>query len=147
MARFALNLVCCLVLLSFACSRPPQPLQDLGGHEDLSAYMLTLVRGQRDGDILDAHASYSDGPSALMVDLRFTIGSPTQLSSGRWKWSRKGHLSTGSVAARSVMFLGGQNGPPSLGGLYDLLDSAGVPAYRIFIPTTELEVRAPAAPR
>ena len=57
-----------------------------------------------------------------------------------------GHLSGGNVAARSVMFLGGQNGPPSIGGSYDLLDTHGVERYRIYIPTTELETRVPKLP-
>jgi hypothetical protein len=119
----------------------------LSGHENLSAYTLNLVRGHRDGDVLDAHAGFSDGMASLILDLRFTVGSPTTLRSGRWNWARNGHLSGGSVAARSVMFLGGQNGPPSIGGSFDLLDSSGAAAYRVSIPTTELEVRAPGEAR
>ncbi len=45
----------------------------------------------------------------------------------------------GTVAERSVMFLGGQDGPPSIGGRYDLLGPTGAAAYRITIPTTELK--------
>lgn len=102
----------------------------------------------RDGDLLTAHLGYSNGPESLIVDLRFTIGSPTTLRSGRWTWARTGQFPTsGSVAARSIMFLGGQNDPPSIGGTYDLLDSNGTAAYRIFIPTSELAARVPGAPR
>jgi hypothetical protein len=36
------------------------------------------------------------------------------------------------------MFLGGQDGPPSIGGRFDLRDDAGAAMYRISIPTTEL---------
>lgn len=135
-----------MLLLCAACQKPPKPVQDLHGQEDVSGYTLTLVRGQRDGDRLDAHADFSDGPSSLMVDLHFTVGSPTTLRSGRWKWSRHGHLTTGSVAAQSVMFLGGQNGPPSIVGTFDLVDSNGVAGYRVTIPTTALETRAPTVP-
>ena len=79
--------------------------------------------------------------------LRFKIDTSAQLQSGRWRWVSGGHIQkSGSVAARSVMFLGGQNGPPSIGGAYDLLDANGVAAYRIAIPTTELESRVPTAP-
>jgi hypothetical protein len=41
--------------------------------------------------------------------------------------------------------LGGQDGPPSIGGSYDLLDSASVAQYRITIPTTGLEAKLPTA--
>jgi hypothetical protein len=120
---------------------------DLSGRENLSAYSLTIVRGHRDGDLLTAQAGFSDGASSVLVDLRFTIDTSAQLQSGRWRLVREGHIKKiGSVAARSIMFLGGQNGPPSIGGTYDLLDASGVAAYRIAIPTTELESRVPTAP-
>ena len=75
--------------------------------------------------------------------MTFTIGAPTKLKSGRWQWARKDGLTSGLVTERSVMFLGGQDGPPSIGGRFDLLDSAGVPTYRITIRTTELKVKLP----
>ncbi|MEO8050821.1 MAG: hypothetical protein ABI833_10430 [Acidobacteriota bacterium] len=108
---------------------------------NLSAYSLTQVRGTRDGDRLDAEAKFGDGSSILTVKMRFNIGSPTKLNSGKWQWTRDGRLMSGTVAERSVMFLGGQDGPPSIGGRFDLLDQAGVSEYRITIPTTELKVK------
>ena len=132
-------LPCCVIVFLAACARPPRaPIEDLSGRENLSAYTLGQVRGTRVGDRLDAEATFSDGSSTLTVDLRFTIGAPTKLESGRWQWSRDGRLVSGTVAERSVMFLGGQDGPPSLGGRFDLLEPTGAGAYRITIPTTEL---------
>jgi hypothetical protein len=46
---------------------------------------------------------------------------------------------TGTVAARSITFLGGQDGPPSIGGSFDLLDPEGVARYRINIPISQLK--------
>jgi hypothetical protein len=43
------------------------------------------------------------------------------------------------LAARSVTFLGGQDGPPSVGGSFDLLDAARMPVYRVNLPVTELK--------
>jgi hypothetical protein len=40
-----------------------------------------------------------------------------------------------------VMFLGGQDGPPSIGGTYDLLDQDGAPRYRVNFPVTALPER------
>jgi hypothetical protein len=41
------------------------------------------------------------------------------------------------------MFLGGQDGPPSIGGRFDLLDPTGAAEYRITVPTTELKIKLP----
>jgi hypothetical protein len=113
-------------------------VEDLNRRENLSSYMLAQVRGTRVGDRLDAEATFGDRSSTLTVDMRFAIGAPTKLESGRWQWTRDGSLMSGTVTERSVMFLGGQDGPPSLGGRFDLRDSTGAAAYRITIPTTEL---------
>jgi len=56
---------------------------------------------------------------------------------------RGSDVTAGSVAERSVMFLGGQDGPPSIGGRFDLVDPTGVAQYRITISTTELKVKLP----
>lgn len=132
-----------LILLASCARHPTPPLEDLHGRENLSSYALEQVRGTRDGDRLDAEAKFGDGSSALTVHLHFAIGAPTTLESGRWEWTRHGSLATGSVAERSVMFLGGQDGPPSFGGRFDLLDATGSAEYRITVPTTELKNKLP----
>ena len=132
----------CVIALLASCARSPQPpVEDLRGHENLSAFALQELRGTRDGDRLNAQAKFADGSSTLTVTMHFAIGSPTKLDSGQWQWIRNGVPASGSVAERSVMFLGGQDGPPSLGGRFDLLDLAGMAAYRITIPTSELKIK------
>lgn len=134
----------CVLLLVASCVRPPKPpVEDLSGRENLSSFTLRQVRGTRDGDRLDADAEFADASSTLTVEMRFRIGSPTTLQAGRWRWTREGRITGGTVAERSVMFLGGQDGPPSVGGRFDLLDTAGVARYRITIPTTELKTKLP----
>jgi hypothetical protein len=141
-ARWLCGAFYCVAILMASCSRPPQPpLADVAGREDLYAFKLEQVRGTRDGDRLDAQARFGDGSSTLTVNLHFAVGSPTTLTAGEWSWTRNGKMTTGSVEPRSVMFLGGQDGPPSVGGKYDLLDSAGRAVYRVSIPTTELRER------
>ena len=136
-------LPCCVIFMA-ACARPPRPLvEDLSGRENLSSYSLGQVRGTRIGDRLDADATFGDGSSTLTVDMRFAIGAPTKLESGRWQWTRDGRRMSGTVTERSVMFLGGQDGPPSIGGRFDLRDGTGAAAYRITIPTTELKTKLP----
>ena len=44
-----------------------------------------------------------------------------------------------AAAARSVTFLGGQSGPPSIGGIFDLVGPSGAALYRVNIPVTELK--------
>src|SRR5258708_4069807 len=133
---------CCAVALFTGCARPPKPpLEDLSGRENLSAFSLRQVRGTRDGDRLAAEAQFGDGASTLIVRMRFAIGSPTTLQSGQWQWERGSGAAGGSVAERSVMFLGGQGGPSSIGGRFDLLDASGTAHYRINIPATELKIK------
>jgi hypothetical protein len=146
--RFANGLgpvILVLILCIAGCARPPArpPVEDLSGHDNLTAYRLAQVRGTRDGDRLKAEATFADGASALVVAMQFAIGSPTTLSAGTWQWTRDGSVAQGTVAARSVMFLGGQDGPPSIGGRFDLLDANGAAKYRVTIPTTELKTKLP----
>jgi hypothetical protein len=129
-------LILCLLLAGCAHSER-RPLQDLSGHEDLSAFTIQSVRGVRDGDRLAAQVLISDSSSILTVDLHFAVGSPTTLQTGTWRWSRPGRLLNGTVSARSVTFLGGQDGPPSIGGTFDLSSADGT-MYRVTLPLTVL---------
>lgn len=79
-------------------------------------------------------AVYNAGPSALQVALRFTVTPPTKLELGTWS----GFGTEGTVIERSVTFLGGQSGPPSIGGRFDLAASDGRPLFRINIPVQPL---------
>jgi hypothetical protein len=130
-------LILCLLLAG--CGRTERrPLEDLSGHEDVSRFTIQSVHGIRDGDRLAAQVLISDSSSILTLDLHFAIGSPTTLQSGEWGWSRPGRrLLNGSVSARSVTFLGGQDGPPSIGGTFDLAGADGS-MYRVTLPLTVL---------
>jgi hypothetical protein len=131
-----------MFLLLAACGGSKHPaLEDLSGREDLSFFKLGSLRGTRDGDRLAAKAMLTDSSSMLTIDLQFAIGSPTKLESGAWRWTRNNTQTNGAVAARSIMFLGGQDGPPSIGGRFDLLGPDGTAQYRVNIPTTELKTR------
>ena len=128
------------LLLLGACNGPKRPLiEDLSGRENLALFKLQAIQGTRDGDRLSARAMLSDSSSILTMDMRFAVGPQTTLTSGEWKWARSGNDSSGSIAARSVTFLGGQDGPPSIGGTFDLLGPDGAARYRVSIPVTELK--------
>ena len=127
------------MLLLTACA-PKHPLvEDRSGRENLSYFSLVSVRGARDGDRLDAQAGLSDSSSTLMLEMRFLIGPITRLRSGQWRWLRNNTVTSGAIAERSVTFLGGQSGPPSIGGRFDLLGSDGAPRFRITLPVTPVE--------
>jgi hypothetical protein len=132
--------LCCTLLVLVACGAPKHPaVEDVSGRENLSLFKLQSLRGARDGDRLQAQAMFSDTSSILTVEMRFAIGSPTTLQSGTWRWTRNNQVLSGAVAARSVSFLGGQDGPPSIGGAFDLLGEDRAPRYRVNIPVTVLE--------
>jgi hypothetical protein len=135
MHRRSVAILC--LLLAGCASSERRPLQDLSGREDLSSFTIQSVRGVRDGDRLTAQVLISDSSSILTLDLHFAIGSPTTLQSGSWVWSRPGRLLKGTVSARSVTFLGGQDGPPSIGGTFDLAGANGS-MYRVVLPLTVL---------
>lgn len=130
-----------LFLLLAGCAHTDRrPLEDPSGHQDLSRFSIQSVRGVRDGDHLNAQVLISDSSSILKLDLDFAIGSPTTLQSGTWQWSRPDQsvsFQTGTVSARSVTFLGGQDGPPSIGGTFDLGLKYWYPC-RVTIPLTAL---------
>lgn len=133
---FRLGVLTSCLLLACCAHSDRKPLQDLSGHEDLSGFKIQSVHGLRDGDRLAAQVLISDSSSILTLDLHFAIGSPTTLQSGSWRWSRPGGLLNGTVSARSVTFLGGQDGPPSVGGTFDL--NGGSASYRVDLPLTVL---------
>jgi hypothetical protein len=134
------------LVLTAGCGSAQRPvLEDPAGHEDLSLFRVQSVRGTRDGDRLAVQAIISDSSSILTVEMHFAVGSPTKLESGTWRWSRNGRELRGPVFARSVTFLGGQDGPPSIGGTFDLndliADAPTTAMYRLNIPLTELRER------
>lgn len=133
----------CLALIVFTacCGFHRGVVEDVSGDQDFSLFKLVSVRGVRDGDHLSVQAAISDSSSTLSVDMRFAIGSPTKLESGNWYWTRPEmpRMDNGQIAERSVTFLGGQDGPPSIGGSFDLLSPEGTPKYRLNLPVTELK--------
>jgi len=125
------------------CGAPRQPaVEDLNHREDFSGARMMTLRGARDGEILDAEAMFSGRSLLLTLKMRFAIGAPTTLMSGTWvRTLADGKMETGSISARSVSFTGGQSGPPSVGGSFDLLDTAGAHKYRVVLPLLELRDR------
>ena len=104
---------------------------------------LVSVRGTRDGDRLDAQAVFSD--SSSMLTLEYAVRNRRPDDAGR------GHVALGTRArdrrhgrGAAVTFLGGQDGPPSIGGTFELLDAEGKARYRS-IPVTEVapEIETP----
>jgi hypothetical protein len=126
-----------LIILIGCGSGPSKPVETLGGTYDVSAFMLRSLKGTRDGERLEVHALYGGGSQSLIVRLHFNVTPPTRLASGTWT-GLAGH---GEVRQRSVTFLGGQSGSPSIGGRFDLVGPDNRPLYRISIPLQELKQR------
>jgi hypothetical protein len=116
-------------------SRPSAPVESLGGSSDVSSFELRALKGTRDGEHLEVHALYGGGAQDIDVRLQFNVTPPARLTSGMWT----GTAGKGEVRQRSVTFLGGQSGPPSIGGRFDLIGPDSRPLYRVTIPLQELK--------
>ncbi len=131
-------MIAALILLALTGCRSKEfkPVEDLAGGRDVSSFALTSLKGTRDGDKLDVQAEFGgEMGQRIRISLRFTVGIPTSLKSGTWT----GLGNSGAVKERSVTFLGGQSGPPSIGGRFDLIAPDGGPQYRVTIPLQELK--------
>jgi hypothetical protein len=80
-------------------------------------------------------AVYGDGSRSLAVHLQFKLTPQAKLERGTWA----GLAGKGSVQERSVTFLGGQSGPPSISGRFDLMGSGDRAIYRVTIPLQPLK--------
>ena len=114
--------------------RPAEPVQDLGGGGTVSAFVLKSLKGTRDGTRLQVEAAYGDDSKQLFVELHFEVNPQARLESGTWT----GLGGNGLVSERSVTFLGGQSGPPSIGGTFDLIGRDDRALYRVAIPLQPL---------
>lgn len=133
MFRFRAPLL--LLMIAGCASRSTQPVEKLDGTNDVSTFTLQSLKGTRDGERLDVSALYGDGSRSLSVNLRFQVTPPARLESGTWM----GLAEKGLVRERSVTFLGGQSGPPSIGGRFDLAGPDNRTLYRVTIPLQELK--------
>jgi hypothetical protein len=124
-----------MVMLTGCGSRPTNPVEDLGGTHDVSTFALRSLKGTRDGELLEVRALYGDDSRSLRVDLQFKVAPPARLESGTWT----GLAGKGGVRERSVTFLGGQSGRPSIGGRFDLIGPDNRTLYRVTIPLQELK--------
>ena len=129
----------CALLAMCGCGGPKRAgVEDLRGRENLTQYKLESLRGVRDGDRLHAQATFTNAATPLVIDMQFAVGPRTILRAGEWHWNRNGAAESGRVRARSVTFLGGQSGAPSIGGRFDLLTDSGAARYRVTIPVSQL---------
>jgi hypothetical protein len=123
------------VLLIACRSQPIKPVEDLAGTHNAADLALTSLKGTRDGDRVAVQAVYGNGSRSLTVQLRFRLTPQAQLDHGTWA----GLAGEGSVQQRSVIFLGGQSSPPSIGGRFDLIGSGDRAMYRVTIPLQPLK--------
>ena len=121
-------------------------IEDLATETPLSDYRMISLTGRRDGDLLPVQVVFEAASLKLEMDLRFRIGVPTRLESGRYTFEQADRTLEGRVRERSVTFLGGQSDNPNLGGVFELLSREGVPLYKVTLPTSEVKRSNPRAP-
>jgi hypothetical protein len=137
----------CLLSLLFAsllfvsCAQTPQhpEVVVLASGDSLEGFRLSSLSGARDGDRLEATAVLTAPESSLTLEMSFKVGVPTRLESGGYRWIRLGGISSGSIAATSVTFLGGQSDPPNLGGVFQLFSDKNIPSHRVVLPVSSID--------
>ena len=128
-------LVVAIGLILAGCGgRPAQPVEDVGGGGNVSQMVLRDLRWTRNGERLEVRATFGDQAQSLQVQLQFNVTPPARLTTGTWT----GLGGQGTVRERAVTFLGGQNGPPSIGGRFELTGTDGRALYRVAIPVQPL---------
>jgi hypothetical protein len=124
------------VVLFIACgSQHMEAVEDLAGTRDAADFALTSLKGTRDGDRVAVQAVYGDSSQSLTVHLQLKLTPQAKLERGTWA----GLGGEGTVQERSVTFLGGQSGPPGIGGRFDLIGSGDRAIYRVTIPLQPLK--------
>jgi hypothetical protein len=109
--------------------------------QQLSTYRLRSLTGLRDGDKLLSEAVLGDETGTLIMQLKVQVGVPARLETGNYVWQKKGSPQVqGLIRANAVTFQGGQNGPPSLGGAFELIADE-VPLYEVRMPATRVETQ------
>lgn len=105
------------------------------------AWDLLRAEGRRDGAHTRATLVFGGSTNdSLRLDLEVVVDPQATLRSGNWTASLEGKVREGSqVRAPSLRFLGGQGGPPSIGGLFVIGDGRGE-QFRIRLPNTPLTV-------
>lgn len=143
--RLALPLAAILGLL--ACQNSKLTIRRTRDNQELRTYRLRSMTGTRDGDKLLSEMVVADDTGTLTMHMKFLIGVPIRLETGDYVWQRAGAPQIqGSIRAEAVIFQGGQDGPPSLGGSFQLIAN-DLPLYDVKVPSTPMDTGKNSAPR
>lgn len=115
--------------------------------QQLKEYRLRSLTGIRDGDKLGCELVVADRQDILTMQMRFQIAAVPRLETGSYVWQRKDAPEIkGSVKADAITFQGNQDGPPSIGGTFQLV-SDDVDLYQVKVPATPMDApgRRPAS--
>ena len=127
------------ILMLAACQNAKLSIRRTRDGQQLSTYRLQSLTGIRDGDKLLSEAVMADDTGTLTMQMKFQIGVPTKLEVGNYVWRRKDSPQIqGIVRANAVTFQGGQDGPPSLGGAFELIAN-DLPLYEVKMPATHVD--------
>ncbi len=135
--RWSALLVAILVLAG--CQSGKLSIRRTRDNQELTTYRLRSLTGIRDGDKLLSEAVVADNTGTLTLQMKFQIGVPVRLEAGNYIWQRKDSPQiTGLIRAASVIFQGGQDGPPALGGTFQLIAN-DLPLYEVRMPATHMD--------
>jgi hypothetical protein len=127
------------ILVLAGCQSGKLSIRRTRDGQELTTYRLRSLTGIRDGDKLLSEAVVADNTGTLTMQMKFQIGVPVRLEAGNYIWQRKDAPQiTGLIRAVSVIFQGGQDGPPALGGTFQLIAN-DLPLYEVRMPATHMD--------
>jgi hypothetical protein len=128
-----------LVLTLSGCQNNRLVIRRNRDGQQLRDYRVRSLTGIRDADKLGCELVVADNQDTLTMQMKFQIGVPPRLETGTYVWQRKdAPVIKGTVKADAVTFQGNQNGPPSLGGTFELV-SNDVDLYQVKVPATLMD--------
>ncbi len=140
MVRFVFGLILLAAVQVHCRKSEPVGVEAVDGSQARPlSFEFTSLDGRRDGARVNATVEYEDrvkGGGRLILELEVDLGPPIRLASGRFQINDGGRMMIGTATATSLDFQAGQSGGMSLGGRFNLQDSAGRTRYRVDLPPT-----------
>ena len=138
MVRYRAPLLLLLMsLIAMGCGGEEGAVFEASGKDWQPAPLdIVSIDGVRDGEKIRVTYLYGGaGDAVLEMELVVVVDPRPSLDTGSWFYRGPTGQAEGTVAPKSLKFLGGQGGAPSVGGTF-ILNDGGKPRFKVVLPPT-----------